>query len=137
MPESPISGGTAMMAGQVLGAGLAAGLGAECIREQAAFTIKRAKEYQDSWNNIITSEGEIDTIEKANIIAMVDDMAQINAQTKLAREIHSKAIKTIDMMGIVGISIIFFLLLLKTFGLIEPLITMVAFPFTYVYKKLK
>ena len=125
-----------MIGSQVLGPAAAAGLSAECIKERGQDMIEKGIQYQKAWDNYLSVENGLVETEKENIQALVDDMQQIQAETTYARQVHKKAQKQIQESGIMGITVIFFLLLLKTFGLLGPLFTMLAYPFTYIYKML-
>ena len=123
-----------MAGGAGLGAGWAAMQGANCMRQQASYTQELAQQYKAQWSAVIDAEGNMTANLKQDILNTVNAMQETKEQMELGQAVHKKYMKQIEMWGIILISIIFFLLLLKTLGLLSPLGSIFIMPFKAIFK---
>ena len=117
-------------------AGYNAMKGANCMRQQAAYMVKLAQQYKQQWNALLTAEGEEAKILNDGMIMIVNNMSIVKDQMLLGKAVHKKYMKQIQMIGIIFITVIFFLLLLKTFGLLSPLGQALIWPFKAPFQAL-
>jgi hypothetical protein len=62
-------------------------------------------------------------------------MQETKEQMALGQAVHKKYMKQIEMWGIIVVSIIFFLLLLKTFGVLSIIGELLSLPFKGLFSK--
>ena len=126
-----------MEGGNILFAGYNAAHAAECMREKAAYLQNIATKYQEQWKNAINGEGDLSVEIKEEMAQSLNDMSKINAEYTLAKRAYKSNLKSIQVVGIAMLVFVFFMLLLKTYGLLAPLGHALAWPFEALFRMLK
>ena len=129
--------GEIMMGSSALFAGAEAAAKASCLRAQAEDLKKKAADYKNQWNSLAAGQKEWDELLKDQTFQYLDEMNKISAQMRLMRASFQRSYKQIQYIGIIFVTTIFFLLLLKTFGLLGPLGQVLAWPFVTLFHKIK
>jgi len=124
-----------MQGGAGLGAGWAAMQGANCMREQASYTAKLAQQYKQQWDAVIQADAEMTAELQQSLLGTINSMQETKEQMALGQAVHKKYMKQIEMWGIIAVSSIFFLLLLKTFGVLSIIGELLALPFKGLFSK--
>lgn len=125
----------AMMGGTSLADGYKAGMEAQCMNQQAVYLATVAKEYQQQWSKAMEEEGEIGEAIQAAMLANINIMGETKARFLIAKEMYTSHIKNIEISGILFVMAIFFLLLLKTFGVLSIIGELLAWPFKGLFSK--
>jgi len=126
--------GGAMIGGSVISAGFKAGLQASCIREQGKKMEALSDEYVKGWGSLAASQKILTDKESSAHYKILDEMSTIGAQMRTNRKIYAETYKQIQFAGIFVIVVVFFLLLLKTFGLLSTIGDIIMLPFTSLMK---
>ena len=133
--KSSIPGtGELMIGGTIFSAGLKAGLQSSCIREQGKKMEALSDEYVKGWTSLEASQDILANNEKSEHYKILDKMSTISAQMRINRKKYSETYKQIQFAGIFVIVVVFFLLLLKTFGLLSYIGDIIMLPFTLFTK---
>jgi hypothetical protein len=131
MAFAAIMGGIAIagMIGNVAGAGEDAGKNADELRKNIKDVEAATASMKAKWDSVISQETALDDQVKADIIKDIDDIAQISAKAKVAKDNFSVQYRKIQMAGVLFVVAIFFLLLLKQTGILDSIEDLFLSPF--------
>ena len=129
--------GELMIGGSAISSGAMAAAQAACLRAQAKVLQEQAQKYKEEWSTLAQAKLQIEAGAEANSFQILDQMNTISAQMRLMRNAYQKSFKQVQYIGIICVTIIFFLLLLKTFNLLGPIGEILAWPFVTSYRAIR
>lgn len=116
------------MAGMVGSSGYNATVSSDKIRDAIASVKVQTADWQKKYTDVINAEYVLDAAIQGEIIQSLDTYITLKATIQLEKDNYNAEYKKIQIVGIVFITIIFFLLLLKQFGLFQSLWETLTFP---------
>ena len=117
--------------------GVQAARKAGCLRAQARDLEKKAEDYKSQWLSIDGAIANLTDEATSKTFKMLDEMQSVSANMSLMRESFNNSFKQVQMIGIFVIVFVFFLMLLKNFGLLGPLGHVLVWPFVTFYHAIK
>jgi hypothetical protein len=117
------------MAATVATSGINAGTKSDDIRKQIKAQNAQTDDLQSKWDAAIKKQAALDQDEITEINNLLDDMAQLAAQTRVTKREFLDEYKKIQMAGVSFVVIIFFLLLLKWAGILDAMEELILSPF--------
>ena len=96
-------------------------------------TAKWQQQYSQLINQDLSLEGGLDQSMRETL----QTFQELSAQLKVQQDDYTKSFRLLELVGIIIIVIIFVLLLLKQFGLLEPFGKIFFYPERWVFAKIK
>lgn len=90
-------------------------------------------DYKNRYNALFTAEKDEIANLQAQMSSIVDQINQISAKIRVAKNEHYQVYRTIQISGIIFIVSISFVLLCKTFGIMEYLNDVILWPFKKLF----
>lgn len=117
------------MGATVITSGINSGKKSDDIRKQIKDQNAQTDDLQSKWDAAIKKQAALDQDEITEINNLLDDMAQLAAQTRVTKREFLDEYKKIQMAGVSFVVIIFFLLLLKWAGILDTMEKLILSPF--------
>jgi hypothetical protein len=139
--------GTAMVImGVIGGVGMAANIGkagydgdksSANLRKQISDVEDQTRQWTNKYNELGKADSKIDQDFIDATTNSLSKYSQLQAELKLESENFEKQYRIIQETGVIIISIVFFLLVLKQLGLFGPIWQAITIPERYVIQKIK
>lgn len=124
------------MLGTIGSSGIKAQLSAQNIRDSIGTVEETTRDWQAAYQKLqLNEEKEAEDL-KAAIIQLSESYGGLQTKLDLERTVHAAQLRTIQLIGIIFITIIFLLLLLKQFNLLGPLIHAIGAPERWLWNYL-
>lgn len=117
------------MAVTVAVSGINSGTQSNKIRKQITEANNNTDKLQSMWNDAIKKQTELTAEEESEITDLLDQMAQLAAETRVTKRAFSDEYNKIQMAGVSFVITIFFLLLLKWTGILDVIEELILSPF--------
>jgi len=121
--------GILMLGGAIVSPGIDAATSSQNISDQIDGVVSQTQKYKDAFNSVITNEMKLDDKIKTDITNMIDERGKLLAGINMEREKFQVKTKTIQLFGVIFITYIFFLLLMKQFGIKDIIKNVFSAPF--------
>lgn len=102
-------------------AGNDAAKNSQSVKDSIANSIAQKQQWQDKYNNLIKSGAKDMASMQAEHTILVNEANKLTSELKASQDLFTASYKTLQMYGIIMVSGIFFILLLKKFGLLDAL----------------
>lgn len=122
-----IAGGIGMVVG-VGQAGYQSDKSASALRSHIAEVKQETQDWKDKYNKILDVDYSLDANMVQGIKDTLDNYSKLQARISIERANYSNQYRQLQIVGIIFIVVIFFLLLLKQFGLLGPLWDILTYP---------
>lgn len=103
------------------------------IRDQISDVEGESKKWEDRYTTIMRNDYRIEAEDTNYIRSLVENYNVLANQIKVQRDAYNVTFKKIQLWGIIFVTSIFFMLLLKQFKLLGPLLEIIEMPFKYTW----
>lgn len=121
--------GIISMLGTIGMSGKDAAQNSDQIRENIMQMASKSDTLKKQFDSIISGSSKLTAELQAEMTKNLDDLDVLSKSTKVEKEKFAQKFKTMQMIGILFVVGIFFLLLMKRFGIFESIQNTLMFPF--------
>ncbi len=125
------------MADNIVKAGVDGCVTANNLRRQIADVDDQTRQWTNKYNELGKAASKIDQDFIDATTNSLSKYSQLQAELKLESDNFEKQYRIIQKTGIIAISIVFFLLVLKELGLFGPIWQIITIPERYIIQKIK
>ena len=121
------------MVGSVTASGVNSAIISNNIRKQIDAINQQNEDWKNKYTDIMNANYVLDEKMLKATRDALDNYLKLQAQINITIDSYSKQYRSIQINGIIFVTIIFFLLIFKQFGLSEPLFEFLTYPIKWAW----